>query len=59
MEENESIDHLCLHCTVAKSVWDMFCDLFGMSWVMKLKDMYNDTALHEFEHLEGEESAWL
>lgn len=26
---------------------------------MKLKDMENDTVLHELEHLEGEESAVL
>lgn len=27
------IDHLFLHCVVAKGIWDMFSTLFGISWL--------------------------
>ncbi len=30
----ESIDHLFLHCTVAREMWDTVLTLFGMHWVM-------------------------
>jgi hypothetical protein len=30
----ESIDHLLLHCEVAIEVWNMVLQLFGVTWVM-------------------------
>ena len=30
----ESIDNLLLHCEVASEVWNMVCQLFGVTWVM-------------------------
>ena len=30
----ESIDHLLLDCEVASKVWNMVCQLFGVTWVM-------------------------
>ena len=33
----ESIDNLLPHCEVATKVWDVFFQLFGVSWVMPRK----------------------
>jgi hypothetical protein len=30
----ESVDHLLLHCDVARVVWSYFYSLFGVEWVM-------------------------
>ena len=30
----ESVDHLLIHCPVAKEMWDNVLSLFGVSWVM-------------------------
>ena len=32
--EGETIDHLFLHCTVAREMWDTVLNLFGLHWVM-------------------------
>jgi hypothetical protein len=32
--DGETIDHLLLHCLVAKELWDMVLTLFGVQWVM-------------------------
>jgi hypothetical protein len=32
--DGESIDHLFLHCPVAKELWDTVLSLFGVLWVM-------------------------
>jgi len=33
-KHGESIDHLLLHCDVARIVWSSFYRLFGVEWVM-------------------------
>ena len=33
-EDKESIDHMFLHCKVARESWDTVLNLFGMNWVM-------------------------
>jgi hypothetical protein len=30
----ESVDHLLLHCPIAKDLWDMLLCLLGVTWVM-------------------------
>ena len=39
-KSGESIDHLLFHCEIASEVWNMVCQLFGVTWVMlgRLKD---------------------
>ncbi len=32
--DGETIDHLFLHCKVAKEMWDTVFNLFGLTWVM-------------------------
>jgi hypothetical protein len=33
-KSGESIDHLLLHCDVARDIWSFFYILFGVEWVM-------------------------
>ena len=33
---NETVDHLFLHCSVALELWDMIFGLFGVCWVMPM-----------------------
>uniref|UniRef100_A0A5B7AUB3 Reverse transcriptase zinc-binding domain-containing protein n=1 Tax=Davidia involucrata TaxID=16924 RepID=A0A5B7AUB3_DAVIN len=32
--ERESVNHLLLHCTVARDAWSLLFSLFGCDWVM-------------------------
>ena len=32
-EEEETIDHLLIHCRSAKMLWDLFLTMVGISWV--------------------------
>ena len=32
-EEEETIDHLLIHCKFAKILWDLFLSIVGISWV--------------------------
>jgi hypothetical protein len=33
----EFIEHLLLHCEVATELWNVFFQLFGISWIMPQK----------------------
>jgi hypothetical protein len=33
-KDGESIDHLFLHCEIAKELWNLILTLFGVHWVM-------------------------
>jgi hypothetical protein len=33
-KDGESSDHLLLHCSMAKQLWDSILNLFGLNWVM-------------------------
>ena len=32
-EDEETIDHLLIHCKSAKMLWDLFLSIVGISWV--------------------------
>jgi hypothetical protein len=32
--DGETIDHLFLHCSVARKLWDFLLCLLGVNWVM-------------------------
>ena len=32
-EDEETIDHLLIHCKCAKMLWDLFLSIVGISWV--------------------------
>ena len=32
-EEEETIDHLLIHCKITKMLWDLFWSIVGISWV--------------------------
>ena len=40
--EEESVDHLLLHCVAASALWNAFFTRFGLSWVMpcSVKELY-------------------
>ena len=33
-EEEESIDHILIHCTRARVIWELLFALFGVTWVL-------------------------
>ena len=35
-EEEETIDHLLIHCSIAKMLWDLVLVIVGSSWVFPL-----------------------
>ena len=39
-EEEETIDHLLIHCKFAKMLWDLLLSIVGISWV------FSNTVLH-------------
>ena len=35
-EEEETVDHLLIHCTKARLLWDLLLAIFGVPWVFPL-----------------------
>ena len=39
-EDEETIDHLLIHCKSAKMLWDLFLSIIGISWVFPHSVLY-------------------
>ena len=39
-EDEETIDHLLIHCKCAKMLWDLFLSIVGISWVFQHSVFY-------------------
>ncbi|RVW42420.1 hypothetical protein CK203_070906 [Vitis vinifera] len=47
-EEEESIDHILMHCTRARVLWELLFALFGVTWVLPFSVRDTLIGWHEF-----------
>jgi hypothetical protein len=38
-ENGETVDHILLHCLVARELWEFVFSLFGVKWEMPTMDL--------------------
>ena len=72
-EEEEIVDHLLIHCSKVRILWDLLLVIFGVSWVFLLSSflvrffcgkalqegMDGSSPLHFFGQYGGKETYWF
>ena len=46
-EDEETIDHLLIHCKIARMLWDLFLTIVGTSWVFPYSVLHTLLAWQE------------
>ena len=57
-EEEESIDHILIHCTRARVLWELLFALFGVTWVLPFSVRDTLIGWHEFNLGKKRRKVW-